>query len=174
MLLKFTIDAGVVPVTQQAREDVLNDRLQLLRAHDPNAEEAARQSIREYLRDHNEFTAARIASTGVTDQWQPEFETIYEAFLNVSHNADVAYEEAGKFLGLLVWNEALNDERQWHFTSYPKDDSEFMVTYYFSLDGHIRAKAKEHQAATARAHGDNERANSLEEAARRLREHFRS
>jgi len=43
-----------------------------------------------------------------------------------------------------------------------------MVTHYFSLDTHIRASAKRNQAATARSHGDNEKADGLEEAARRL------
>jgi hypothetical protein len=43
-----------------------------------------------------------------------------------------------------------------------------MVTHYFSLDTHIRTGAKRKQAATARRHGDPERADDLEEAARRL------
>ena len=64
LLVKFTIDAGSVPVTRQAREELLDDRLRLLREYDPNAEDRARNAIRLYLRTHNEFTAAHIASPG--------------------------------------------------------------------------------------------------------------
>jgi len=35
MLVKFTIDGGSEPVTMQAREEVLEDRLRILRQHDP-------------------------------------------------------------------------------------------------------------------------------------------
>jgi hypothetical protein len=52
--------------------------------------------------------------------------------------------------------------------AYPKLDSDYMVTHYFSLDTHIRATAKRNQAATARSHGDDERADDLEAAARPL------
>lgn len=173
MLVKFTIDGGTVPVTQQAREEILDDRLSILRQHDPAAESRAREAIRYYLRSHREFTAAHIACTGNLDEWHPEFEALYTALLSVMGDTQLAHEEAGKFLGLLVWNEALHDSERWHFTSYPKADSDYMVTHYFSLDGHIRAKAKLNQADTARAHGDNQRAEDLETAARQLMARWR-
>jgi hypothetical protein len=168
MLVKFTIDGGSTPIRQQAREDVLNDRLVVLRRFDPAAEDRARQAIRRYLDTHREFTAAHIACTGNADEWYPEFEPLYDALLEESHDLRLAHEEAAKFLGLLVWNEALRHSEAWHFTSYPKFDTEYMVTHYFALDGHIKAGAKLNQAASARRHGDTERAEDLEQAARRL------
>jgi len=174
VLVKFTIDAGSVPVTRQAREEVLDDRLRILRQYDGTAEGIARGAIRRYFRAHTEFTAAHIACTGNGDEWYPEFAPLYDALAAVTNRPQEAHEEAAKFLGLLVWNEALQDGEQWHFTSYPKTDSDFMVTHYFALDGHIRASAKLNQAASARAHGDEARATNLEDAARGLMARWRS
>jgi hypothetical protein len=173
VLVKFTIDGGSAPVTRQAREEVLEDRLRILNQHDPAAENVARETIRLYLRSHTEFTAAHIACTGNGDEWHPEFESLYDALLAVSNDAQQAHEEAAKFLGLLVWNEALRDGERWHFTSYPKTDSDLMVTHYFALDGHIRASAKLKQAASARDHGQEDRADDLEETARQLMARWR-
>jgi hypothetical protein len=88
-----------------------------------------------------------------------------------SSDPQQAHEEAAKFLGLLVWNEALRDGERWHFTSYPKTDTEYMVTHYFALDGYIRANAELSQAASAREHGD--RAADLENTARQLMARWR-
>lgn len=168
MLIKFTIDGGSTPVTGQARGDVLEDRLRLLNQHFATAETTARHAIQRYLRTHTEFTAAHIACTGNGDEWHSEFEPLYDCLATVSNDPQIAHQEAAKFLGLLVWNEALRDHEQWHFTSYPKTDTDYMVTHYFALDGHIRANAKLNQADSARAHGETARAGNLEEAARRL------
>jgi len=172
VLVKFTIEGGSVPIHQQAREEVLADRLAVLRRFDPTAEDRARQSIRRYLDTHKEFTAAHIACTGNTDEWHPEFESLYDALLAESGDPRLAHEEAAKFLGLLVWNEALQHGERWHFTSYPKLETDYMVTHYFALD-HIKAGAKLSQAASARRHGDTERAENLEESARRLMARWR-
>ena len=169
MLVKFNIESGSEPVTAQAREDILNDRLGILRKFDPAAEEDARGKIRSYLETHTDFTAARIASTVKPDEWHSEFEKLYTALAGQFPNPREAHEEAGKFLGLLVWNEAMMDEENWHFTSYPKQDSDYEVTHYFAVDGHIRVKALLAQASTARAHGDEERAAEREEKARMLK-----
>lgn len=96
------------------------------------------------------------------------FESLYEALAEVARSPQEAHEEAAKFLGLLVWNKAMLNNEEWHFTSYPKSDSDFVVTHYFAMDGHIRVKAKQNQAATARNHGDEDRAADLENDARRL------
>jgi hypothetical protein len=174
VLVKFTINAGSEPVIRQAREEVLDDRLRILRQYDETAEDIAREAIRRYFRTNKEFTAAHIACTGNGDEWHPEFEPLYAALAAIGNTPQEAHEEAAKFLGLLVWNEALRDHEQWHFTSYPKTDTDFMVTHYFALDGHIRANAKLNQAASARAHGDEARATNLEDAARQLRDRWRS
>ncbi len=166
--MKFTIDGGSIPVDRQAREEVLDDRLRVLHQYDSAAEGIAREAIRRYLRTHREFTAAHIACTGRGDEWFPEFAPLYDSLASVTNNSQEAHEEAAKFLGLLVWNEALNDVERWHFTSYPKADTEYMVTHYFALDGHIRANAKLSQAESARVHGDEARASDLEGAARQL------
>jgi hypothetical protein len=173
MLVKFTIDGGSEPVTRQARQEVLEDRLRLLHHYDPSAENTAREAIRLHLRTHTEFTAAHIACTRNGDEWHPEFAPLYDALVAATNDPQVAHEEAAKFLGLLVWNEALQDDERWHFTSYPKTDTEYMVTHYFALDGHIRANAKLNQAETARAHGDEERAGDLENTARQLMARWR-
>jgi hypothetical protein len=78
-----------------------------------------------------------------------------------------------KFLGLLVWNDALNSTERWHFTKYPKLDTDWLVTNYFAMDGHICANAKERRADTARRHGDEAKALDLEAAAEALRARFR-
>lgn len=168
MLVKFTIDGGSEPVTRQAREDVLEDRLRILRQHDSSAENVAREAIRRHLRANRQFTAAHIACTGNGDEWHPEFEPLYDALAAVTSDPQEAHEEAAKFLGLLVWNEALHDRERWHFTSYPKLDTDYMVTHYFALDGHIRTNAKLNQATSAREHGDVDRAVDYENAARQL------
>ncbi|MFZ3210163.1 MAG: hypothetical protein WA188_01495 [Terriglobales bacterium] len=67
-LVKLTIDAGTMPVTQQARAEVFDDRLRIVRQHDPDAEEPARAAIREYMHAHREFTAKFIACTGNRDE----------------------------------------------------------------------------------------------------------
>jgi hypothetical protein len=68
MLVKFTIDGGSEPVTRQAREEVLEDRLRILRQHDPLAENVAREAIRRHLRANTQFTAAHIACTRNGDE----------------------------------------------------------------------------------------------------------
>jgi hypothetical protein len=149
MLVKFTIDGGSEPITRQAREEVLEDRLRILDQYDPTAADRARDAIRSYLRTHKEFTAAHIACTGNGDEWRSQFGPLYHALAAVITDLQQAHEEAAKFLGLLVWNEVLQDREQWHFTSYPKTDTDYMVTHYFALDGHIRANANLTQAASA-------------------------
>jgi len=173
MLVKFTVDGGSEPITRQAREEVLEDRLRILQQYDPSAENIAREAIRRYLHTNRQFTAAHIACTGSGDEWHSEFEPLYAALAGVTNDPQEAHEEAAKFLGLLVWNEVLNDSERWHFTSYPKTDSDHMVTHYFSLDGHIRANAKLNQAASARDHGDQDRAADLENTARLLMARWR-
>jgi hypothetical protein len=168
MLVKFTIDGGLVPIREQARQDVLDNRLRMLREHDPAAETTARESIRKYIKGHAQFTAKLIACTGIGDAWQPEFESLYEALAAKFTDERDAHEEAGKFLGLLVWNEALLDDEEWHFTKYPKLDSDLFVTHYYAVDRHIRASAKLKQASNARAHGDEDGATELEKHAREL------
>jgi hypothetical protein len=173
MLVKFTIDGGTEPVTRQAREEVLEDRLRILRQQDPTAENRAREAIRNHLRSNTQFTAAHIACTGDGEEWHPEFAPLYDALVAETNDRQQAHEEAAKFLGLLVWNEALHDGEKWHFTSYPKTDTDYMVTYYFAVDGHIRAKAKLNQATSAREHGDADRAADLENTARQLMARWR-
>jgi hypothetical protein len=168
VLVKFTINGGSEPITRQAREEVLADRLRILQQYDPTAEDRAREAIRSYLRAHRQFTAAHIACTHDGKEWHPEFIPLYDALAAVTSDPQQAHEEAAKFLGLLVWNEALRDGERWHFTSYPRTDTEYMVTHYFALDGHIRANAKLNQAASAREHGDEDRAADLENTARQL------
>jgi hypothetical protein len=68
----------------------------------------------------------------------------------------------------------MQSEKCWHFTSYPKSDVDFEVTHYFAVEGYIRAKATESRAKTARAHGDIQKAMNLDEAARQLRDRFRT
>jgi hypothetical protein len=167
MLVRFTIEGGCIPVTEQAREDLLNEYLGILRTYDPNAEDAIRAAIRRHLDTNTQFTAAWIACVG-PDSWRPEFDPIYYALEGVSTDQRTAHEEAGKFLGLLVWNEALEHRERWHFTKYPKLESDYMVNHYFAMDGHICAKVKLRQAENARQHGDEQRATALEDAARDL------
>lgn len=171
MLVHFTIDSGCIPVTEQARGPLLAEYLDILRRYDPNAEDVMRDLIRKHLNNNNQFTAAWIACDGPRS-WRTEFNPLYYALERVSRDEESAHEEAGKFLGLLVWSEALEHDERWHFTKYPKLDSDYNVTHYFSLDGHICAKAKQSQAEAARRHGDERRAQDLESAARALQERW--
>lgn len=172
MLVRFTIEGGCIPVAEQAREELLREYLDVLRAYDPGAEDRIRHEIRQYLNTHPQFTAAWIACDA-PDSWRQEFHPLYDALGRVCEDAQTTHEEAGKFLGLLVWNEALAHRERWHFTKYPKLDTEYMVNHYFAMDGHICANAKRRQAATARQHGDVQRALDLESTARALEERFR-
>jgi hypothetical protein len=171
MLVRFTIEAGCIPVTEQAREDLLNVYLGILRNYAPGAEDGIRDEIRRHLDTHTQFTAAWIACDG-PDSWRQEFDPLYDAIEQVATDAQTAHDEAGKFLGLLVWNEALAHRERWHFTKYPKLDTDYMVTHYFAMDGHICAKVKRSQAENARRHGDEQRAMDLENAARALQERW--
>lgn len=45
MLVRFTIEGGCIPVTEQAREDVLNEYLGIFRNYDSSAEDAIRAAI---------------------------------------------------------------------------------------------------------------------------------
>jgi hypothetical protein len=69
MLVRFTIDGGCIPVREQAREDIFDVYIALLRRFDPASEVRARLTIHNYLGSHTEFTAARIACTGDGDEW---------------------------------------------------------------------------------------------------------
>jgi hypothetical protein len=173
MLVRFTIEGGCIQVNEQAREDMFEQYLAMLRRFDPAAEGRARSSIQNYLAGHTEFTAARIACTGNGDEWYDEFETLYSALEGEFTDPETAHEEAGKFLGLLVWSEARNSPERWHFTKYPKLDTDLLVTNYFAMDGHICANARLRQAENARRHGDGARALDLEAAAEALRARFR-
>jgi hypothetical protein len=173
MLVKFTVDAGASGprAEKQARQDMFALYLRYLNSYDSAAEERARQSIRNFLDRNAAVTAAWIACTSVApDEWYPEFEPLYDCLVAQGFTVDDARTEAGKFLGLLVWNEMMAHDDLWHFTEYPKADSDFEVAHYFSVDAHIRAKAKDSQAATARAHGNETRALKLEADAKALRE----
>ena len=167
MLVHFTIEDGCIPVTQQARESLLNEYLGILRQHDPNAEGVIRNAIREHLDSNTQFTAAWIACDAPRS-WRNPFVPMYDALAEVATNEQTAYEEAGKFLGLLVWNVTLLHPERWHFTEYPKLESDYMVKHYFAMDGHICAKIKRSQAETARRHGDVQRAIDLENVAQAL------
>jgi hypothetical protein len=173
MLVRFTIDGGCIPVREQAREDIFDMYVALLRQFDPVSEGRARLSIQDYLASHTEFTASRIACTGDGDGWHEEFEPLYTALEREFIDPERAHEEAGKFLGLLVWNEALNSTERWHFTKYPKLETDLLVTNYFAMDGHICANAKERQADSARRHGNEARALDLAAAAEAMRARFR-
>ncbi|MFY9726848.1 MAG: hypothetical protein WB579_07340 [Bryobacteraceae bacterium] len=167
MLVRFTIEGGCIPVTEQAREDLLNAYLHILRDYDPDAEAGIRNEIRQYLDSHTQFTAAWIACEA-PNSWRQEFGPLYDALERASTDAQTAHDESGKFLGLLVWSEALAHRERWHFTKYPKVDADYMVNHYFAMDGHICAKVKRGQAENARRHGDTQRAMDLENAARAL------
>ncbi len=173
MLVRFTIEGGCIPVTEQARERQLDEYLNVLHQYDTGAEATARAAIRQHMDTHTHFTAAWSACAGEEGMWHGEFEPLFEALDAVSVDSQTAHDEAGKFLGLLVWNEALSHRERWHFTKYPKLDSDYFVTNYFAMDGHICAAAKIRQATTARAHGDEGRAIDLEAAAEALRSHWR-
>lgn len=173
MLVKFTVDAGASgpKAEKQARPDVLTQYLQYLNSYDGTAEGRARQSIRDFLDKNAAVTAAWIACTNrAPDEWYPQFEPLYDCLVEQGFTPDDAHAEAGKFLGLLVWNEMMAHDDLWHFTEYPKADSDYEVAHYFSVDAYIRAKAKDSQAAAARAHGDETRALKLEADANALRE----
>src|SRR5579885_1531665 len=105
MLVRFTIEGGCIPVTEQAREDLLNEYLRLLADYDPDAEDHIRKEIRQHLNSHTQFTAAWIACDG-PNSWRQEFHPLYHAIERVATDAQTAHDESGKFLGLLVWNEA--------------------------------------------------------------------
>ena len=82
MLVHFTIDAGTVPVTEQARPDAFRQYLRMLHEYDSNAENRARNTIRQHLATNTTFNAKQIACTGERDTWRAEFESLYDAMRN--------------------------------------------------------------------------------------------
>ena len=175
MLVKFTVSNGASGKSErQARPIEFAMYLGLLNRYDQQAERVARKAIQDYIAVNTAVTAAQIACTGrVKDEWHTEFDPLYDCLIKASFKDEDAHAEAGKFLGLLVWSEMMNSRDLWHFTEYPKKDADFEVTHYFSIPGHIHAKAKLDQANTARRHGDEGRALDLEAAAQALRDKFR-
>jgi hypothetical protein len=172
MLVKLTIEHGCIPVTAQARETHLVGYLADLRRYDPNAEDVARRAIRGYLDVHPEgVSAAWMACTGVADEWYPDFEPLYYALEAIAVTPEDAHAEAGKFLGLLLWNEMLAHPGRWHFNQYKKEEEDYSVKRYWAAE-HICAGVKTRQAREARSHGDEQRAERLEDAAAALQSHW--
>jgi hypothetical protein len=137
MLVRFTIEGGCIPVTEQARQDLQATYLGLLRDYDPGAEARIRNEIRRHLDTHTQFTAAWIACDA-PNSWRQEFHPLYHALERVVTDAQIAHDESSEFLGLLVWNEALAHRERWHFTKYPKSDTDYMVNHYFAMEAHLR------------------------------------
>jgi hypothetical protein len=99
MLVRFTIEGGCIPVREQAREDIFDEYIAVLRRFDPAAEGRARLSIQNYLAGHAEFTASRIACTGDGEEWHEEFGPLYTALEREFTDPARAHEEAGKVPG---------------------------------------------------------------------------
>jgi hypothetical protein len=176
MLIKFTADdwASGQP-ERQARPREFRVFLDLLNQYDPQAEAAARRAIQDYIATNPAVTAAQVACTGrVKDEWYPVFDPLYYCLTAAGYKDDDAHEEAGKFLGLLVWSEMMNSSECWHYTKYPKKDADFEVMEYFAMDGYVRPKAKEAHAQRERLRGRADRAVNLEAAAQALRDKFRN
>jgi hypothetical protein len=86
MLVRFTIEGGCIPVTEQAREDLLNEYLGLLRDYDPDGEGRIRNEIRRHLDSHTQFTAAWIACDA-PNSWRRELHPLYHAIERVATDA---------------------------------------------------------------------------------------
>jgi hypothetical protein len=172
-LFKLTIKGDVVEVTQQAREAQLYSWLTELTAFDPEAHSRCLTYIHEYLDTHTSATGRDIAVTGPGDTWRDEFVPLYDR-LNHGRDPRETHANAGKFLGLILWEAMLERADEWHFTRYPKnlDGEDFFVTHYYSIPGHIHVKIAERQHQNLLDH--NRVSPGVGELARRLTEKWRS
>lgn len=172
MLCRLTIKAKVVEVHQQARAAQFHNWIRILGAHAPGAHERIKAYIHAYL-DANRTATARDIAVIEPDTWRDEFNPIYDC-LDHGGDREETHANAGKFLGLILWEVMLERDDEWHFTKYPKDleTEDYFVTHYYSIPRYIHPQIAERQHRNLLDH--NRRSPGSEELARQLTEKWRS
>jgi len=172
-LYKLTIKGEVIEVTQQARALQFRSWLGDLNALDPLAHTRCLEYIHGYLDTHTTATGRDIAVIGPGDTWRNVFIPLYDCLDYGGDPAEV-HANAGKFLGLILWEAMLERADEWHFTQYPKnlESEDYFVTHYYSIPGHIHVKIAERQHQNLLNH--NRTSPGVEELARRLTEKWRA
>ena len=172
-LFKLTIKGEIVEITQQAREAQLRNWLTDLDSFDRGAHPRCLDYIHEYPDSHTSATGRNIAVIGPGDIWRDQFVPLYDC-LDYGGDPTETHANAGKFLGLILWEAMLERADEWHFTQYPKnlDSEDYYVTHYYSIPGYIHVKIAERQHQNLLNH--NRTSPGVEELARRLTEKWRS
>lgn len=176
MLFKNIQNGRAVQITRQAREaQYRNFMLPALHRYDPQAHANIMQHMNDYLdveaNRRNGVTAKQIAVAGPGNTWFPQYDPIYECM--DFGNPDEQFANAGKFLGLMLFEVMLNREDEWHTVKYQtaqrydvESDSyeDYYVTHYFSLPDNIHVKMAERRYENnVRHRGQSESVQSLAE-----------
>lgn len=171
MLFKLTIKGDVEEVTGQPREAQFRAYLRDLNTFDPNAHNAIKRTMHEYLDRNRTATARDIAVMGPGDRWHHEFDPVHDC---LDGPAAEIHENAGKFLGLILWEVMLERNDEWHFTQYPKDleSEDYFVTHYYSIPRYVHEKIAERQHKNLITHGRH--SPGVDELARQLTEKWRA
>jgi hypothetical protein len=167
MLFKLTIKGSVVQVSGQPREAQFRAYLGDLNAYDPNAHPNVKRATHEYLDRNTTATARDIAVSGPGDRWHPVFNPVHDCLDQGGTPAEI-HENAGKFLGLILWEVMLEREDEWHFTKYPKDldNEDYFVTHYYSIPRYVHSKIADRQHENLIEHGRH--SPGVDELAKRL------
>jgi len=173
MLCKLSIKGTVAEVTGQPRAAQFRNWLRDLNVYDPQAHDVIKRSMHEYLDRNTSATARNIAVMGPGDQWHPEFEPVHDC-LDHGGPPDETHSNAGKFLGLILWEVMLEREDEWHFTKYPKDaeNEDYFVTHYYSIPRYIHRSIGERQHDNLIRHG--RRSPGATDLARQLTQKWRA
>ncbi|MGH9515826.1 MAG: hypothetical protein ACRD3P_09150 [Terriglobales bacterium] len=173
MLFKLTIKGNVDEVTRQPREAQFRAYLRDLNAHDANGHDAVKHAMHEYLNANRTATARDIAVIGPGDRWHPVFDPVHDC-LDLGGPAAEIHENAGKFLGLILWEVMLERNDEWHFTQYPKDleNEDYFVTHYYSIPRYVHEKIAERQHENLINHGRS--SPGVDELARQLTQKWRA
>lgn len=150
-LFKLIQNDRAVRITRQAREAPFrNFMLPSLYAYDGHAHERIKTAMHEHCDANRSVRARDIAVVGPGDTWADLFNPIYECM--GFGNSREQHENAGKFLGLILFEVMLEREDDWHIAKYEKGGhydvesqsyEDYYVTHYFSVSRYIMVKMAE-------------------------------
>jgi len=171
-LFRFTVTSTTIEVTHQARPAQYTNWLLDLNGYDHTAHREIKRAMHAYLDNNRTATARDIAVEGPGDMWYPVFWPIHDC-LDYGGDPQEVRRNAGKFLGLILWEVMLARNDEWQFTKYPKDmeNEDFYVTHYYSIPRYIHAAIGERQHQNRLRHGRT--SPGPEELARQLTQKWR-
>lgn len=164
MLFKNIQNGHAVRITRQAREDQYrNFMLAELHRYDAQAHTNIMRHMNDYLNidshRRNGVTAKQMAVEGPGNVWFPQYDPIYECM--DFGNREEQFANAGKFLGLMLFQVMLDRNDEWHIVKYQTGHrydvesasyEDYYVTHYYSLPDNIHVKMAERKYANNLRH----------------------